>query len=792
MKKTLLIAVAAVALAAITSSIGVLADAPHIWRKTEEINEVTPALVDNEGSEFVHQVQWGEVDGWDEASWESDADILSPSDYVSVTETLTWVYANYGGDNLQTDEVNYEAADAWANPEQTLNQGNGDSEDLAFLLASLLKWHTDEVESDDLVFVNLGFMSPVPFADYPGPRAAVLWFDRSAGEAYQMWPALNSDLVLFTLPGTFGTLWLNDEYVAGFLQGYYPGPLPAVGSVGGYDRHDFAPIAARGFGDPMNSYPWSMAMFRGDLYVGTARNVPWQLTKPFENILGTPFEHQPITSPDSDPFSPEWARDMAGEIWRYGSPERVYRSPVLRGTVDMTGTIGSYPRESGFRQMTVFEGELYAASGGYSPQSQNLLLKSTNGTRWEPVDTPLEMGTDSRSMAVHNGRLYVGIGLGGLLTGKAEVWAYPSASGNWEQVADFSTVAPYTNTAVVSLQSFNGHLYAGTQNFQHGYQVFRSDVENPTETAHWEQLIDDGGGDEMNYLAGTMAVFKDHLYVGSMSWPLTDSESEPQPTMPKGFELIRIGPDAAPGEYELLVGDWFNRMPGDAQEVRPPLSGWPGGFGNFLNLYCWSLEVDDGVLYLGTFDASSFLHHIPVSDLLEREELDGFVAYLFDEFVAYVENNQDGVIAMLENAIQFLEEYGLEEQYIQPYRDLLAALQVETIDWDEVWRAFTGGFAGADLWKTEDGVVWKPVTLNGFGDPNNYGVRNMVEANRLYVGLANPFEGLQISEAPRPATVGGQTIPWHQGRMLVWGMGLAAPAALVSIATVVLVRRRSR
>ncbi|MBN2560997.1 MAG: hypothetical protein JXQ75_08715 [Phycisphaerae bacterium] len=51
----------------------------------------------------------------------------------------------------------------------------------------------------------------------------------------------------------------------------------------------------------------------------------------------------------------------------------------------------------------------------------------------------------------------------------------------------------------------------------------------------------------------------------------------------------------------------------------------------------------------------------------------------------------------------------------------------------------------AELYKTQDGVTWHPVTLDGLGDVGNYGFRTMVSADgRFYVGTANPYDGLEI------------------------------------------------
>ena len=56
-------------------------------------------------------------------------------------------------------------------------------------------------------------------------------------------------------------------------------------------------------------------------------------------------------------------------------------------------------------------------------------------------------------------------------------------------------------------------------------------------------------------------------------------------------------------------------------------------------------------------------------------------------------------------------------------------------------------FGGGDLWKSCDGVHWVPVTLNGFGNHPNYGIREVIPVQKdgedmaLAVGTANPFTG---------------------------------------------------
>jgi hypothetical protein len=48
-----------------------------------------------------------------------------------------------------------------------------------------------------------------------------------------------------------------------------------------------------------------------------------------------------------------------------------------------------------------------------------------------------------------------------------------------------------------------------------------------------------------------------------------------------------------------------------------------------------------------------------------------------------------------------------------------------------------GGF---DIWRTYDGENWIQVTLQGFNNPYNYGVRNIISTPYgVFIGTTNPF-----------------------------------------------------
>ena len=343
--------------------------------------------------------------------------------------------------------------------------------------------------------------------------------------------------------------------------------------VAGFDRFDFVRIAEAGFGDPMNNYAFSMAEFKGDVYVGTARNFVCRILEGILEVMSEAptgsgallpqSEPSDITCAGGEPWSQEHAQDMCAEIWRYhgGQWKRVYQSVP----VNVSGWPGFPPegwvaKEPGFRSMTTFTDKrgqeaIYAASG-VSLIPGRLLLKSTNGSTWDEVVTPLVMGSDSRSMAVHNGKLYVAPAL---FQASATIWATddPATSGdgsNWQKVADFTAEEPGTDVAVVSMASFNGYLYAGTQNDESGFQVWRSNAQSPghPELNQWTKIVDYGAGDMSNTRALTMKVFKGSLYVGSSMFPL--SPDEPYILPPKGCELIRIAPgETAVDKHDLLI-----------------------------------------------------------------------------------------------------------------------------------------------------------------------------------------------------------------------------------------------
>jgi hypothetical protein len=144
----------------------------------------------------------------------------------------------------------------------------------------------------------------------------------------------------------------------------------------------------------------------------------------------------------------------------------------------------------------------------------------------------------------------------------------------------------------------------------------------------------------------------------------------------------KIGP-AAGEVIRVYPDDSWDLVVGNprmaGRRMVRPTSGLDPGFGNPFAGYIWSMAVHDGWLYIGTLDSL--------------------------------------VLAQWRDS-----RYMSGEDEVRVTREL----------------ARTRG--GAELWRTRDGLNFSAVTLGGFGNPYNYGIRTLRSTPAgLAVGTANPF-----------------------------------------------------
>jgi len=172
----------------------------------------------------------------------------------------------------------------------------------------------------------------------------------------------------------------------------------------------------------------------------------------------------------------------------------------------------------------------------------------------------------------------------------------------------FRQVSP-PGTNVFEMEPFNGFLYVGAGDDARGYSVLKTDATG-LPPYDFIPVVTDGAfrGATMKSVV-SMHPFRGRLYVGSAGW-------WPRPL---ACELIRINPDDT---WDLVVGNPRRTPTGD----KVPLSGLPDGFGNPFNAHVWRMHDHEGVLYVGTNDASWSLRVLPGVEAFSKGEF-GFDLY---------------------------------------------------------------------------------------------------------------------------------------------------------------------
>lgn len=467
-------------------------------------------------------------------------------------------------------------------------------------------------------------------------------------------------------------------------------PFRKITPVNGFDAID--PDNAM-----QNNYAWSMTELNGYIYVGTARNIPYSI---FANEV---FGSIPIPE-ELTPKNPV----MAGEIWRHpikgcGNWERVYRTP--EPLVNL-----------GFRFMITYttpRGETAIYAGALTLTPNLFMLKSTDGINWRLLANDIQ-GFSTRYMAEHRGKLYMGALP---LMGQAGIQLYSSYDperAGWEVVDVYGTPGKNPRGNVDLLLSYNNHLYVGT-GLSTGFEIWRTIGAEPVRD-QWKLVVDQGAGDARNEHPWAWAVFKDHIYIGTaIEAAVLSLNPEQRIVPPKGFDVIRVDKY---DNWELIVGSDPVVPTQPLTGTRgQPLSGYSSGFGNISNAYCWQILAQGDELYLGTFSWSVL---IPP-----------FIPLLPDIIAALQSAQQSGISQILSQL---------------PITFPGNVLQI--VSW--ILQILGWPVLGFDLWKSRDGIHWAPVSLNGLGNPHNYGVRMLYLANNgsLYLGTANPFDGLEVWVKP--------------------------------------------
>lgn len=321
-------------------------------------------------------------------------------------------------------------------------------------------------------------------------------------------------------------------------------PVQAVDLLDGDE--DFKLLASLGFeqavdgahpeGTRDNDYAWSMAWFKGKLYVGTGN-------------LGVSGVGQ------------IWAYTPGGSDGASGSWSMVHSAPSFLGL----------PRELGYRWMAScrFRGADYLFVSTIGALQGNILYTS-DGVNFRPASRAgvpfATIGFRTIScFAEASGKQLLVISPVGKAGGP---FSYdsdesdnpialanddPTGGGAWRNYSPLRMGDP-DNNAFFSMHAADGWLYAGVGNLVSGAQLWRtSGCTNPRTNCvpNWTKLIDRGGGRPVsssgvngNKFVSDIIEFGGSLYLG-LSSPALDFELV-------RAELWRMRPDAT---FEILVGE---------------------------------------------------------------------------------------------------------------------------------------------------------------------------------------------------------------------------------------------
>lgn len=352
--------------------------------------------------------------------------------------------------------------------------------------------------------------------------------------------------------------------LAGCFRHPEPGP-------GGLCQQDFTQVALNGF-DPVdqeadyNDYAWSMEYFKpdgrgtaGHVYVGTWNRV--QMWKGFQ-------EHVEVF-PEIRRYRP----DLSPTAWE-----------TVLDTRDLA--LDAHNRPHGFRFLKTYrnesDGRRYLYAGGRGDTTTLWRSETGEPGTWECFWN-LDREGSIRSMAVHRGLLYLAffndyamLGGMGLKADQQAVILATDGEDVWTVSDD--GFGNGNNVGIFTIESFNGWLYAGTQNPAQGCEVWK--LEGP-DGGGPVRVVERGGPQALNEAAMTMGVFGGHLYVGTQA----------------SFLMRMIGGLKPADLFRIDANDNWETVAGPNS-----IGGEESGFGEPGNAYVWSMCEHDGWFYVGTYD----------------------------------------------------------------------------------------------------------------------------------------------------------------------------------------------
>ena len=549
-------------------------------------------------------------------------------------------------------------------------------------------------------------------------------------------------------------------------------------------------------GDRGQNYAWAAVGYGDWIYVGTCYAAIGNTLSLMKSSLGDEFDDKVLKATFDALYNGTFFLEEADGSNPKGVLTKI-NTKTGETKVLMSGTLnGQTPL---FRNAIEYKGKLYfcgSVGGGgigflpsvwqVDPETDEckVVYAGLNSAKDYAAAYKQGISTGIRGMCVYNDQLVISNVTMDAATGKSSATLLISSDPEkgFTQIADSDSLFNYPayrysdsiyGGSIWDMVEYNNSLYVsictGTEdnmpnnNTMQSFALVRGD-QNADGTFTWTPVAGDQKKDGARYTFGidpertrsgaaNLMVFNDYLYIGEYNdeeialerilFSKTGKNANGQFGGGLDCRFLNANLDQSVSLYRMDKNENMELVVGNSTKMFPngSLSGLKSGFGRNENQYIWRMEVYDGKLYVGTHDASSLLEcfgQFVNGNLLKRtpSEWKDQWSYLkaLMKALETVDPNGNGNPDALAQTIKFSYNFVFKNITV---RNIASAIKLLNY-----LRTAKRGF---DLYVTEDGVNFETVTIDGFGDPYNHGLRVFATTDQgLCLGTANPFYGTQI------------------------------------------------
>lgn len=549
-------------------------------------------------------------------------------------------------------------------------------------------------------------------------------------------------------------------------------------------------------GDRGQNYAWAAVGYGDWIYVGTCYAAIGNTLSLMKSSLGDEFDDRVLKATFDALYNGTFFLEEADG----GKPKGVLvkiNTKTGETKVLMSGTLNGHTPL--FRNAIEYHGKLYfcgSVGGGgigflpsvwqVDPETDEckVVYAGLNSVQDYAAAYKEGISTGIRGMCIYQDQLVISNVTMDATTGKSSATLLISSDPEkgFTQIADSESLFNYPayryadsiyGGSIWDMVEYNNSLYVsictGTldnmpnKNTMQSFALVRGD-RNADGTFTWTPVAGDQKKDGARYTFGidpertrsgaaNLMVFNDYLYIGEYNdeeialerilFSKTGKNADGQFGGGLDCRFLNANLDQSVNLYRMDKNENMELVVGNSTKMFPngSLSGLKSGFGRNENQYIWRMEVYDGKLYVGTHDASSLLEcfgQFVNGNLLKRTPSEwkdqwNYLKALM-KALATVDPNGTGNPDTLAQTIKF--------SYNFVFKNITVRNMASAIKLLNYLRTAKRGF---DLYVTEDGVNFETITIDGFGDPYNHGLRVFATTDQgLCLGTANPFFGTQI------------------------------------------------